>query len=238
MKEETLTDTGRLVQRFIDQELTGEERVMLLGRLAREQALREQIIDLEQLLLQVDRLPRPAVPRRFVADVMDRIAADTSVWQPASAAASAEQGWMGRLWQPHTLRWNLAGALATATVVVLVVGALIARPGTPVSSDSPGATLTGASNAPVLVRLVVLQPEARTVDVAGDFNGWDPTRTPLEQTATGAWTVTIPLQPGRYEYMFVIDGTQWVADPFAVEQTDDGFGARNAVLDVRPAEAL
>ena len=236
MKEETLTDTEQLVQRFIDQELTGEERVALLGRLAREQSLREQILDLEQLMLQVGRLPRPTVPRQFVAGVMDRIAPQASVWS-ASAKASAGQALMGRLWQPHTLRWNMAGALATAAVAVLVVGALVARPGTPASSDPPGTASTGATDAPVLVRLVVLQPEARTVDVAGDFNGWDPARTPLEQTATGAWTVTIPLQPGRYEYMFVVDGKQWVGDPFAVEQADDGFGSRNAVLDVRPAEA-
>ena len=226
MKEETLTDTERLVQRFIDQELTGEERVALLGRLAREQSLREQILDLEQLMLQVGRLPRPAVPGQFVAGVMDRIAPEASVWQRLTTS----------FWQPHTLKWNMAGALATAAVAVLIVGALVARPGTPASSDSPGTASAGATDAPVLVRLVVLQPEARTVDVAGDFNGWDPTRTPLEQTATGAWTVTIPLQPGRYEYMFVVDGKQWVGDPFAVEQADDGFGSRNAVLDVRPAE--
>ena len=36
--------------------------------------------------------------------------------------------------------------------------------------------------------------------------------------------------------MFVVDGERWVADPFAIEQADDGFGARNAVLDVRPAD--
>jgi 1,4-alpha-glucan branching enzyme len=86
----------------------------------------------------------------------------------------------------------------------------------------------------VLVRLVVLRPDARMVEVAGDFNGWDPRRTPLEKLPTGAWTVTIPLDPGRYEYMFVVDGNQWIADPFAIEQNDDGFGAQNAVLDVRP----
>ena len=36
--------------------------------------------------------------------------------------------------------------------------------------------------------------------------------------------------------MFVVDGTQWIADPFAAEQQDDGFGSRNAVLDVRSVE--
>jgi hypothetical protein len=34
--------------------------------------------------------------------------------------------------------------------------------------------------------------------------------------------------------MFVVDGRQWIADPFAAEQSDDGFGSRNAVLEVTP----
>ena len=85
--------------------------------------------------------------------------------------------------------------------------------------------------------LVVLQAGARTVHVAGDFNGWNPARTSLEQISNGAWAVTIPLKPGRYEYMFVVDGQQWIADPFAAEQHDDGFGSRNAVLEVRATDA-
>ena len=85
-----------------------------------------------------------------------------------------------------------------------------------------------------------MHPKARTVQAAGDFNGWNPQATPLEPASNGAWTVTIALEPGRYEYQFVVDGDQWIADPFAVEQSEDGFGSRNAVLDVRPApeEAL
>jgi 1,4-alpha-glucan branching enzyme len=79
-----------------------------------------------------------------------------------------------------------------------------------------------------------VQPGARSVHAAGDFNGWNPARTPLEPVANGGWMVTIPLEPGRYEYMFVVDG-QWMSDPFATESTDDGFGSRNAVLDIRPS---
>ena len=226
MKEEHVAQTERLIQRFVDQELSGEERVALLVRLAREQALREELLDLERLMVRVGKLPRPVVPDLFVARVLDQIAPAPSVWERLTS----------NLWRPHTLRWNFAGALAAAAVVLVIAGGVIARrsPGPRTPSAAPAAAIASAAVPPVLVRLVVLQPEARTVDVAGDFNGWDPTRTPLEQTATGAWTVTIPLQPGRYEYMFVVDGMQWVVDPFAVEQTDDGFGSRNAVLDVRP----
>ena len=78
----------------------------------------------------------------------------------------------------------------------------------------------------------MIDPAAETVQVAGDFNGWDPGRTSLERVSADAWAVTITLEPGRYEYMFVIDGKRWIADPSASETKDDGFGSKNAVLDV------
>ncbi|HEY7445916.1 MAG TPA: isoamylase early set domain-containing protein [Vicinamibacterales bacterium] len=226
-RETEMTGPERLIQRFIDQELSGEERIDLLVRIGRDHTLREQLIDLEQLLVKVDRLARPAVPEGFVASVMDRTAPETKTFVVRRATEA--------LWMPRVLRWNLAGAMVAACVTLLVAAGVVTRvlPGLP---DTPGAVTPPAPIAsPVLVRLVVLQPGARTVEVAGDFNGWDPTRTPLEQLSSGAWTVTLPLVPGRYEYMFVVDGKEWIADPFALEQNDDGFGSRNAVLDVRPS---
>ena len=53
--------------------------------------------------------------------------------------------------------------------------------------DRPDVTPQRAAS-PVLVRLVMLQPGARSVQAAGDFNGWDPASTPLEPTTSGAWT--------------------------------------------------
>ena len=208
-----MTEQQRLVQRFIDEELTAAERIALLVRLGREQALREDVLELERLQLHVSRLERPVVPSGFVEQVMERIEPRPAAWRRL----------LSGLWQPRTLRWNFAGALAAAVVLVSVGGGVASRRSSvpPTGSSSAAASPAGA---PVLVRLVLLQPDARTVDVAGDFNGWDPARTPLEPTANGAWAVTIPLQPGRYEYMFVIDGTQWVGDPFAVEDTDDEIG--------------
>jgi hypothetical protein len=222
MMRGNMTEQQRLVQRFIDEELTAAERVALLVRLGREQALRDDVLELERLQLHVSRLERPVVPSRFVEQVMDRLEPRPAAWRHL----------LNSLWQPHTLRWNFAGAFAAAAVLLVVVGGVVSR--RPVAPAAPSSSEAATVPVPVLVRLVVLQPDARTVDVAGDFNGWDPSRTPLEQAANGAWTVTIPLEPGRYEYMFVVDGTRWVGDPFAVEETDDGFGSQNAVLDVRP----
>jgi 1,4-alpha-glucan branching enzyme len=72
---------------------------------------------------------------------------------------------------------------------------------------------------------------ARTVTVAGDFNGWQPEGLPLVQR-DGVWTIDLALPPGVYEYMFVVDGQQWVTDPLARTTRDDGYGGANAILDL------
>jgi hypothetical protein len=213
-----------LVQRFLDQELSPQERIRFIAQLGRNEDLRQRAIEMEQLLLDVSRLPRPRVPHGFAERVLENTAPATSIRARLT----------DMLFAPRDLRWNLAGAVGTAALLLLVVASVVARSvraPAPPAADQPSATL--ATPSAVLVRLVIVQPDARSVQVAGDFNGWDPARTPLDEVSAGAWAVTIPLQPGRYEYMYVIDGQQWVADPFAVEHKDDGFGSRNAVLDVR-----
>jgi hypothetical protein len=214
-----------LVQRFVDQDLSAEERVQLLVQLGKDEKLRRRAIALERLSLDASQLPWPVVPEAFVDAVLARTA--PTLWTRVTAL----------LWTPRVLRWNVAAATFTAALILLVSGSLVMnldRPATPAPGIAAVPQVTPALPARVLVRLVVVQPGARTVQAAGDFNGWNPSRTPLEPTSNGAWTVTIPLQPGRYEYQFVVDGEQWIADPFAIEQNDDGFGSRNAVLDVRP----
>jgi len=221
-----------LVQRFIDQELSTTERVQFVVALGRDPELRERVIELEQLVADAADLPKPIVPPGFAA----RVLAQTSAARPAPAPAWRRI--VDACLAPRALQWNLAGAAAVAALLVAVGLSLVMtgrRPAPTVAVSAPAQP----GNPVVLVRLVIVQPGARVVQAAGDFNGWNPRRTPLEQTSDGAWTVTLPLQPGRYEYQFVVDGEQWIGDPFAVEQSDDGFGSQNAVLDVRPpAEAL
>lgn len=222
-----------LIQRFIDQELSADERIQFVVALGRDQAMRERVVELERLVLGASRLPRPAVPDGFTATVIEQAI-------PSRPARGRETNrFLAALWAPRALNWNLAGAAAVGCLLLLALGGAIALAGRPFRGAGAGAGSVASSTEPaappvVLVRLVVVQPGARVVQAAGDFNGWNPSQTPLEQTADGAWTVTIPLEPGRYEYQFVVDGEQWIGDPFAVEQSDDGFGSRNAVLDVRP----
>jgi hypothetical protein len=89
-----------------------------------------------------------------------------------------------------------------------------------------------------VVRFVYVAPQAAKVYVAGDFNGWDATKTPLRRDAnSGVWTVTLPLTTGRHLYGFIVDGS-WNTDPHAPLAPDDGFGHANSVKLVRRGSSL
>jgi hypothetical protein len=54
-------------------------------------------------------------------------------------------------------------------------------------------------------------PEAREVQVAGNFNDWRPEATPLKNTGDGKWVARLSLRSGQYEYRLVVDG-RWSED--------------------------
>ncbi len=69
------------------------------------------------------------------------------------------------------------------------------------------------------------------VSVAGSFNGWNAESIPMRREGE-SWSAILILPPGSYEYMFIEDGSRWVTDPDAPRTREDGFGGRNAVLEV------
>jgi len=82
--------------------------------------------------------------------------------------------------------------------------------------------------------LVFIQPvdEARQISVAGDFNGWNPTVTPMKRDPNlGVWQACIPVPPGRYLYRLVIDGL-WVKDPYNTTVETNPFGELNSVIEI------
>jgi len=72
--------------------------------------------------------------------------------------------------------------------------------------------------------------DASNVAIAGTFNNWDPSHDKLFNLGNGKWGITLYLEPGRYEYKFVIDGNDWVEDPNAIEFVDDGYGGKRSVI--------
>lgn len=57
-------------------------------------------------------------------------------------------------------------------------------------------------------------PNAKQVFLAGDFNQWRPETLPLDKVSGGVWQTLLPLPPGRYSYLFQVDGA-WTPDPDA-----------------------
>jgi hypothetical protein len=176
----------------------------------------------------------PALDERVMAIVRD-----------APHGARMRRSWLLR---PMTLRVTpLAGMLAAAAVAGIAVLGALAIDGASGDAPSAGTIATAPPAAPsgelaVLpaayageqqVSFVFLAPAASNVSVVGEFNDWDTGATPLARVdERGIWTVTLPLRPGRYLYMFVVDGTRWAPDPAAPVAPDDGFGVPNSVVTV------
>lgn len=81
------------------------------------------------------------------------------------------------------------------------------------------------------IEIAFVAPSATSVAVVGDFNDWDPGRHGMERLGEkGVWRVKIRLNPGVYEYGFIIDGADWAKDPAAERFLADGFGGENSVL--------
>jgi 1,4-alpha-glucan branching enzyme len=99
----------------------------------------------------------------------------------------------------------------------------VARPVT------PKATRSGTRPVEKPTEFVFKQESATSVTVAGTFNDWDASRTPLNKSESGEWKATVWLPAGRYEYRFVVDG-QWITDPNARESVENTFGSTNSVL--------
>jgi chromosome partitioning protein len=79
---------------------------------------------------------------------------------------------------------------------------------------------------------VTLYPRAASVQVAGDFNNWQPTQTPMEKVGdSGVWQTKLKLPQGKYRYRLVVDG-QWQQDPYNEKTEMNPFGEFNSVLEV------
>jgi len=83
------------------------------------------------------------------------------------------------------------------------------------------------------VVFVTLYPRAGSVQVAGDFNNWQPEQTPMLKVGdSGVWQTEMNLSPGRYRYRLVVDG-QWQQDPYNELTELNPFGGFNSVVEVK-----
>lgn len=78
-------------------------------------------------------------------------------------------------------------------------------------------------------------PGAKSVHVAGSFNGWKLENALQDADKDGTWELKLRLSEGRYSYKFVVDGTNWTHDPQQEAKEPDGHGGSNSILVVGKA---
>jgi len=198
------------------------------------QSLKEIIISLNSLL------PQPA-PKTLTQNIMAKISREEiqiqSSWMdqlkrrisiPSLSFPSLPLSFPRSLMsfprkRESIFSFRLLGAAAAAVVIVFFAFTFI--------FNAPDTS--SICSAEVQFSLRIGDNKAHTVAIAGDFNGWNPQANILEDPeGDGIWTGTLKLEPGRYEYMFVLDGEKWFPDPNALRYVKDGFGNKNAILEI------
>lgn len=94
-------------------------------------------------------------------------------------------------------------------------------------------TLSSALTDRVLVTFAIEAPDAKQIELVGSFSNWEPGQIKLEDPdGDGRWSASVKLEEGRHEYMFLVDGEAWITDPSATIHRPDGFGRKNAIIEI------
>jgi hypothetical protein len=176
------------------------------------------------------RTPTPDLTARVMAALPDAVPGrQPSVPAPAAVSAGSRlRSWLqslvpaGRLATPRP-------ALALAALALMVgfgLGTLVPR-ATPAAPMGPTAD-ADAAVPHVFVRFELQASGATDVRLAGSFSGWEASHE-LTPVGPGLWAVTLPLEPGVHDYVFVVDGEHHVVDPYA-PRVADGFGGYSSRL--------
>jgi 1,4-alpha-glucan branching enzyme len=86
----------------------------------------------------------------------------------------------------------------------------------------------GVKSNQVKTKFEFFSPDAKEVSLGGNFNQWNPQTNPMKKDKKGIWKTTLSLEPGRYEYRFIADGT-WENDPSCSCCVVNEFGGMNCV---------
>jgi hypothetical protein len=172
------------------------------------------------------REPAPDLTARVMAALPPaREPAPRPAVAPGYGVLAGLRTWLGSLIPPSG---SLRPAL-TLTAAALVIGFGLGRLAVPAGPANGGAGLVAdAPDAQLFVRFELEAAGAEDVRLAGSFTDWE-ARYELTPLGDGRWSVTVPLEPGVHDYLFVLDGERYAVDPYA-PRVADGFGGYNSRL--------
>ncbi|MFH1371288.1 MAG: AAA family ATPase [Planctomycetota bacterium] len=108
-----------------------------------------------------------------------------------------------------------------------------AKQPSPATTDAKLSDYYGVNQANGAVAFVTLYPRAKSVQIAGDFNDWQPSKLNLDKVGiSGVWQAALKLPPGKYRYRLVVDG-QWQQDPYNELTELNPFGGYNSMVEVK-----
>jgi hypothetical protein len=153
---------------------------------------------------------------------------------------------------PETVIWGLSASRDLAPTLALVAAAgragsdpvtsvpgaryvavgLRLKVGAPVAVSLPARPVVDAS-APFRIgpavaagrEIMVLAPDAETVELAGDFTDWKPVT--LRPWGPDSWRTLLPVSPGLHRLAVRIDGGEWRAPP-GTRPIESEFGGQVA----------
>lgn len=219
-------------QRYLDQEMDASEEAVFLERLCEKE--REDALGVKSALSALEGLPRFNAPAILVENIMGKIV-------PKKRSAWGRlRSWMEA--RPM-LGWEFAGTglAAFALIVILAPLSFTKTEGDVLHiashSSASFASLKRVANHSSgdgnVAHFSLYAPQADSVTLVGDFNGWGSvSEIRLKSAGSGRWEVTTPLPSGRYQYAFLVDGQRWVTDPQAEQHISDDFGRQNAVVTI------
>jgi hypothetical protein len=202
---------------YIDKTLDADMAKQVEGHLKSCSACREEYLKLKQVVSALNSILPQSAPENLTENIMAKISQED---------VQIQSSWMDLLKKRISIprfSFRLIGVAAAAVAVMFFAFTFI--------FNTPDTSLI--CSAEVQFSLKLNDNKAHTVAIAGDFNGWNPQTNLLKDSeGDGIWTGTLNLKPGRYEYMFVLDGEKWFPDPNALRYIKDGFGNKNAILEI------
>ena len=229
-------DKDKLIQQYLDGELGPEEERKALHLIADDPDLR-QLLSFERKLRRTFRIDDSAtsfsVPAGFTDRVMHNIEQQSKEARSPGFLNSLNQ-WIEWFLRPRMVQVRPA----YLSLLLLLISILMILPRTErqVPEDinmGPAKSVQQVKETDdkVWLRFVFIDNNARTVGVAGDFSNWEPISL-SKQMVNGqqVWTGLVAMDRGEHRYMYVKNDTEWVTDPLAPIQREDGFGNKNAVI--------
>jgi hypothetical protein len=217
----------KLLNFYLDQTLDRDTTKQVEEHLKYCSVCQEEYLKLKKIVSALNSISPQVAPAELTKNIMAKISQEEiqiqSSWMDQlKRRVSIPSLSFPRKWE-SIFSFRLVGVIAAAALIIFFAFTFIFNlPNT-----------SSICSAEVQFSLKLNDTKIHTVAIAGDFNSWNPGDNLLEDSnGDGIWIGTLKLKPGRYEYMFVLDGKKWVPDPNALRYVKDGFGNKNAILEI------